>query len=118
MPVSIISHQDKQIILIDYKPCKNKEEMIATAREAASLFKQQPGKVLAVSDFTGTYGSEEYMNEVKKLSVEVFRAKTEKAAAIGITGIKKVLLKSFNAFSVNKLKPFDTMEDALDYLVS
>lgn len=92
--------------------------MIATIQEAAVLFRESPQKVLSLSDFTGAFGSKEFMDESKRLSVEVLRAKTAKAAVVGITGIKKVLLKSFNAFTVNKLIPFDTKEEALDYLIA
>tara|TARA_Y100001949_G_C15783468_1_gene241691 strand:+ start:57 stop:416 length:360 start_codon:yes stop_codon:yes gene_type:complete len=118
MPVSTINYKNKRIVFIDYTDCKTKEEMIATLREAAELFKASPEKVLSLSDFTDAFGSKEFMDESKRLSVEVLRAKTEKAALLGITGIKKVLLKGFNAFSTNKLVPFDTKEEALEYLVS
>lgn len=116
MPVSTIQHKDKQIVLIDYTSCESKEEMIRTLREAADLFRTFPDKVLSLSDFSGAFGSKEFMAETKRLSVDIFRSKTKKAAAIGVTGIKKVLLASFNAFSVNKLTPFDTKEEALEYL--
>jgi hypothetical protein len=32
--------------------------------------------------------------------------------------LKSLLLKSYNLFVKDKLKPFNTMEEALDYLVS
>lgn len=118
MPVSIITHKNKQIVLIDYTDCKSKEEMIATLRDAAELFKTSTEKVLSLSDFTGTFGSKEFMEESKRLSIEVLRAKIEKAALLGITGIKKMLLQRFNAFSTNKLVPFNTKEEVLEYLVS
>ena len=117
MPVTTINYRNKDIVLVDYTPCKTKEEMIDTIRLTAQVFKATPGKILTLSDFTGTFGSKEFMDESKKLSVEIFRAKTEKAAVIGITGVKKVLLKSFNAFSINKI-PFETKEEALEYLVA
>lgn len=116
MPVAVIKHQNKSIVYTDFKPCKDKHEMILTIREAADIFSQQPGKVLSLIDLRGAYGSKEFIDEGKKLSIAVFRGKTAKAAAIGITGVKKVLLQSYNAFSINKIKPFDTMDEALEYL--
>ena len=91
--------------------------MIQTVREAARVFSDQSDKVLSLIDLTGAYASKEFIDESKKLSIAVFRGKTNKAAAIGVNGVKRIILKSYNAFSTDKIKPFDSMDEALQYLI-
>ena len=57
------------------------------------------------------------MAHAKKLGKEVFAPMTKKAAAIGITGVQKILLQAYNTFSQDKLVLFDTEEEAKEWLV-
>lgn len=117
MAVKWMNHKGKQIFLMDYSCCKNAQEMIETLNEARTLIAQKPGKVLRLVDVRGASGSREFMDAAKQAGKEVFNAKTEKAAIVGIYGIKKVLLMGYNNISTNKLLPFSSQEEALDYLV-
>ncbi len=118
MPTNFISHQGHQIIFIDYSSCKTKDELISTLKDAEIFVKKVPGKALTLSDFTGTHGSSEFMSEAKRAGRETFDSKVEKAATIGITGIKKVLLSGYNLVVKNKISAFETKDKALEYLVS
>jgi hypothetical protein len=70
----------------------------------------------SLSNFEGTFGSDEFMARTRELS-PLFQSKTKKEAVLGIKGLKKILLHAYNAFSKSKLLQFNTKEEALDYLV-
>ena len=72
-----------------------------------------PGRFLSFCDS----GSTEFMQRAKQLGKEIFDSRTSKSAVLGVTGIKKILLNGYNMIVKNKLEPFDTKEEALEYLV-
>ena len=117
MPASFIEHKGKKILLIDYRGLKKKDEMIATLHEAIGLYAESTEPLRTLIDMTDAAGNSEWMNESKKYGKQV-GDKTLKSAIIGITGIKKVLLMGYNSVVKGRLKPFDTKEQALAYLVS
>ena len=116
--ISYIPYKGKQILYVDYSHCNDKWEMIALVEASAPHYSKAPGKILTLSDFNNVTGSPEYMNRVKALGKELFDAKTEKGAVLGITGLKKVLLQGYNLISKQKIVAFDTKEEALEYLTS
>ncbi len=116
MPVSVIEHQGVKILFVDYSGMKKKEEMISTLHEVVEFFENYPDKIRTLIDLTDAAGNSEWMNESKKYGKQV-GDKTIKSAIIGITGMKKVLLMGYNAVVNGRLKPFDTKEQALAYLV-
>ena len=114
--ISFISHNGKSILYVDYSQCKDKWEMIALVEATVPHYKNAPGKILSLSDYNNVTGSPEYMNVVKQLGKELFDAKTERGAVLGITGLKKVLLQGYNLVSKQKIMAFDTKDQALKYL--
>jgi len=117
MPYSFITHKGKKILFVDYKPCKSIDEMVKLLDDIRQLYEKSSESFLALNDFTGTFGSNEFMSHAKKHK-ELFDRKTIKTAVLGITGIKKILLNGYNVFVKNKQMPFESKEQALEYLVS
>ncbi|MFN8255772.1 MAG: hypothetical protein U0W24_08805 [Bacteroidales bacterium] len=117
MSLSYINYKGKTILFVDYKGCKTASEMIGILEKVKELYEKSSTPFLALNDFTGTFGSSEFLNAASKHK-ELFDAKTIKTAVLGITGLKKVLLNGYNAFVKKKQVPFDTKEEALEYLVS
>lgn len=117
MPYSFINHKGKRVLFVDYTHCKTANDMIKQLEEIKDLYQKSNFQFLALNDFTGTYGSSEFMNKAKEHK-ELFDSKTLKTAVLGITGLKKVLLNGYNMFVQKKQVPFNTKEEALDYLVS
>jgi len=117
MPASFIEYKGKKVLLIDYRGLKKKEEMIKTLHESIALYEKSPEKLRTLIDVTDAAGNSEWMNESKKYGKQV-GDKTLRSAIIGVTGIKKVLLMGYNSVVKGRLKPFDTKEQALDYLTS
>ncbi|MEP1035091.1 hypothetical protein [Ekhidna sp.] len=116
MSVELITHNGKKIVYGDFKECNKKEKMIEKLYVVEQLMQRQPGTVLYLADLSNTHGSTEFMKAVKEVAKRTFDHKVEKAALIGIIGIKKVLLNGFNAVSKNKFVPFDNEELALKFL--
>ncbi len=117
MPYSFINHKGRRILFVDYTKCSTTNEMIKLLQEVVELYNSSSIKYLALNDFTGTFGSREFLN-VAKEHQKLFDEKTIKTAVLGITGLKKVLLNGYNYFVQKKQVPFDSKEEALDYLVS
>ncbi|PIB36648.1 hypothetical protein BFP72_15185 [Reichenbachiella sp. 5M10] len=120
MSISQITHQGKRIIFVDYSQCKNKKEMIDVVSQVADYLLALPDPhLLLLFDYTNAHGSTEFMNAAKAAREKILQSKTTKSAALGITGIKKILLNGYNAVSGEaKMKPFDNKEAALAYLLS
>lgn len=118
MPVKLINHKGREILLIDYSECRNTDEMLVILNDAASLVRTLPGKGLHLIDTSNVSGSRKYMEAAKKAGKELFNDKAEKVAIVGVTGVKKVLLMGYNKITPNKLIPFSTRQEALDYLVN
>jgi hypothetical protein len=116
MSLSYITYKGKRILFVDYTQCKNTAEMINVLEIVKNEYEKSSNPFLAINDFTGTYGSNEFLNAASKHK-ELFDSKTIKTAVLGITGIKKILLNGYNAFVKKKQVPFDTKEEALEYLV-
>lgn len=111
-----IEYKGKKILYTVYSN-QSKENMIEILKEQAEIVKSQPDKVLILDDFRDSYGSDEFLNLAKELGNTILNQKALKNAALGITGVKKILLKTYNLFTSNKVEPFDSKEEALEYLV-
>ncbi len=116
MSLSYITHKGKRILFIDYTQCKSTPEMLKILDDVRKEYEKPGEPFLAINDFTGTYGSSEFLNAAQKHK-ELFDSKTIKTAVLGITGIKKILLNGYNAFVKKKQMPFDSKAEALEYLV-
>ena len=120
MPINQMTYRGKKIITISYEDFQSKELMIDSARRLGDYILSQPEKHIRVFiDLTEALGSREFMAASKASRMRVYKEKTTTSAAIGVTGMKKVLLKGYNAISQTRgVVPFDTKEQALEYLVN
>jgi len=117
MSLSYLTHKGKRILFIDYTHCKTTAEMLKVLDDVRKEYEKSNTQFLAINDFTGTFGSNEFLNAASKHK-ELFDSKTLKTAVLGITGIKKILLNGYNAFVKKKQVPFNTKEEALEYLIN
>lgn len=53
-----------------------------------------------------------------KYGQEIVHPKLGKGAILGVSGLKRVLLDGYNQFIGGDLEPFESEEEAKDYLVS
>jgi len=101
---------------IDYTKCKTIDESFAVLEEVKKEYERTSGIMLTLNNFTGAYGNTDFLQRASKYAKEIFNLRNAKNACIGVTGIKKVLLQAYNSLMKDKLVPFETLEEALDYL--
>lgn len=117
MSISYENYKGKRIMVIDYTQCKTPQDTIDVLTKVKIEYQHTTGDVLSMNIFTGVIPSNEYIDLAKKWGKEYFDARSVKTACIGITGVKKILLSAYNMTVKNKLVPFDTKEQAFEYLV-
>ena len=110
-----MSHKGKKIFYADYSHM-NLEELKAEVASVEPVLCSMPmDSVLSLADVRGTYGTRDVMDVIKELTSKT-NTHVHRRAVIGIVGVQKVLLKALNRFSNQETIPFDTVDDALDWL--
>jgi hypothetical protein len=116
MSVSYITHNNKKVLFIEYKECKTVEDTLHVLDEIKEEFFKTSGVWLTLHDMSVGYGSNEFMKRANQYAKNYYNSRPAKNAAIGATGLKKILLQGYNLIVKDKIVPFDTMEEALEYL--
>ena len=118
--VEKIIHKGKEILYINYNGTSTDEEMLEIMKKAISIIIEDNKPYLQLIDMTNAFATAGYMKEAKKLAQETPNLAI-KRAIVGINSpARVVLLKAYNMVigSENGVKPFKTLEEAKDYLVS
>lgn len=118
MPISYITHKGKEIIFCDFKDMKNKSEIFAQLEVMSVEFKKSKGDLLVLTDVRGAHNDPEVVEKTKAYGKTVFSKYAKKRAIIGMDGLRGLILRGYNALTGNDLKPFSSIEEAKDYLVS
>jgi hypothetical protein len=114
--INYLVHNQKEVLYIDFSSCETKDETIKLLKTSAEYYQKSPHALLTLTNADKAKGSKEFMDLAKVLNKEVFDEKTEKGAIIGVHGLKRVLLQGYNLIAKQKLIPFESKEEALDYL--
>jgi hypothetical protein len=115
MPVSWIEHRGRHILYVDYRNLGT-TECVDTLHEHVAAMDATPAAVLTLVDARGAVFGSEFMDAAKAAGPRN-TPRTLKRAIVGAEGFKKVLLMFFNqAAAPVPMRPFVTMEEALDYL--
>ena len=117
MKVQWITHKGKKVLFSDYSNVKSQAEMLSILNQYLEEVRASSGKILIFADVSDAATGPDFMKQAKEQGKSLIE-RTDKSAIIGITGLKGMLLKGYNLFSGDKMKPFSTKEEALDYLVS
>jgi len=84
-----------------------------------TLVEKQTEKVLILTNAIETIPNTKTIGALREVAIYVNKKKLAgKESVVGITGIKKSLLNSINLLASSKNVPFDTLEEAKNYLVS
>ena len=116
MGVEWIQYKGKTIIYINYVGLQPAEmgELVKKATQAIVASKSD--KILSLSNVTGCLFNKEILDIIKEQGA-ISLPLTEKAAVVGVTGIKNVFLTAVNAVMPKSRKPFDTEELAKEWLI-
>ncbi len=114
--VRFITHQGKQILLVDLTDC-NKEEVIELLTQVQRIVTTQPrNSVLTLCDLTGTQFSRAAVTRMKEVAV-FDRPYVKRAAMVGAESLPKVFYDALQTFSRREFLRFKTREEAMDCLV-
>jgi len=115
MGIEWIQHKGKKIAYIKYLGLKP-EAMLDLVREATkAIIAAKSDEILSLTDISDCFVTPEFM-ELSKQQSAISLPHTKKAAIVGVSGVKKVLLRTLNAFAAKPRVPFDTVEEAKDWL--
>jgi len=118
MPATWINYKGKKILYVDYRGLKTmdkKYELLETAKQAGQIIRESKVKVLLLSDFRNSTLSPEFMELMK---ANFPSENVGKNAVLGIEGIKKLLLDSFERATGNIPKSFEDETEAKEFLIS
>ena len=105
-----------EIFVIDYTGCKE-AQMIQLITKFKELIQTHSKPVLILSIFNDdTYITPAFMRHAEKETGEVIRL-IEKAAFVGLSTTKKIILQGYNVLFGRSFQTFDTQEEAIRYLV-
>lgn len=109
----------KKYLYVCYRDCHSEEEMLATYEEQATQMRSRPTKTRVLSNFEGASVGSAYMKRVNEGGKERGAALLEKAAFVGITGLKAILLDGYCRLTGlgDRIRTFDDEESALRWLV-
>ena len=114
--VRFITHQSKQILLVDLTDC-NAEEVIELLTQVQRIVTAQPSNsVLTLSDLTGAQFSRAAITRMKEVAV-FDRPYVKRAALVGAESLPKVFYEALKTFSRREFHRFKTREEAMDWLV-
>jgi hypothetical protein len=114
--VRFITHQGKQILLIDSTKT-TAQERVKILDEARRIVTAQPRKsVLTLTDLTGAQVTRESVTRAKEVAV-FDRPFVKRAAIVGVDSLPIVFYEALKTFSQREFPRFKTREEALDWLV-
>ncbi len=111
-----IDFKNKKILYINYSKLSKDEMIDLITKSVRMIVDTKSNENLVLTDIRDAFVNEEFLNVAKeqgKISLPL----SKKSAIVGITGIKKILLRTLNSFSPNPRMPFDTLEEAKKWLV-
>ena len=114
--IQFISHQKKQILLVDFSNC-SAVEVERIARAAPDTVTAQPrGSVLLLADFTGASVDHEALRAMAESAV-FDKPYIKKSAWVGAENLPPVFERKLKAISRRQFTTFKTRLDALSWLV-
>jgi hypothetical protein len=114
--VRFITHQGKQILLVDLSNCRPSavQEIVQAVPEIVTT--RPRGSVLILSDFTGASFDQENVRAMQETAV-FDKPYVKKTAWVGASDFPEAFAKSLTKFSRREFPAFETREEALAWLV-
>jgi hypothetical protein len=112
---SIIDYKGNEVLYLDYRGM-NEKQMIQIVDEATERTIQDNKPRLLLANITGTFVLPDFLKKAKEDGKRT-KHLTLKSAIVGVEGAKKVLLKVYNYFIGNEMKPFNDEVEAKEWLV-
>ena len=113
-----IEHKEKPILYIDYSHFLDTDETIKAILEVNDFIKKLGEyELLMLVDVRNSYANEKIIVKALKNNALIVKPYVKKVAVVGVTTTQEVILTVVNMFSSLGIKPFDTVDDAKDWLI-
>ena len=116
MKVNWIYHRNKKILYADYRGMDT-DSMITQLKHEADIIMKESGNILYLGNFENTVIAPQFMKVANELG-KTTEKKMEKSTIVGVTGLKAVLLNSYNMFTGGKIRACKDENSAKEYLVN
>ena len=115
--IQFISHQQKQVLLVDCSQC-SAAQVETIVRSVPEYLTVQPlASVLVLVDFTGASIDGEAIRTMKESAV-CDKPYVKRSAWIGAENFPEAFYKDLKSYSGRELPKFTTRQDALNWLVA
>ena len=118
MPVSYITHKNKEILYVDLTESKSEKRSLELLEDTKEAYLSATGKLLVLVNSEGAYINTVISEKMKTYGKLYFQDKAERRAYVGVKGLKKIILKAYTKIVTGNIRLFDNLEEAKDYLVS
>ncbi len=116
--VRFITHKGKQVLVIDYRDLTAEADIMAVVDERRRVVTAQPkGSVLTVALLGTAHFGKEALTKVKEANVWD-KPFVRRAALVGGSPNQEEAIRAVDMFAHRHWGRFDTLEQALDWLVS
>lgn len=115
MPVSSINHKGREILHVDLRDLKHKKDVLDSFDEMKEHYLKS-NEIYLLFDMTKAYWDPDIMSKLKDYGKKYFNGRSKKRAVLGVTGLRKILMKGYTAATGTEVKLFDDLEKAKDYL--
>jgi broad specificity phosphatase PhoE len=119
MRLQRITYKGKEIVLADYDgldPDDFLKEVEENHEEWKRMVERGETHILVLSDVTGAIANERVVKAFQEMS-KTMRANTKASAVVGITGLRRFLLRAINKVAPFQTEPFDNRTEAMEWLV-
>ena len=112
-----ITYKEKEILIQDYTGLQGDDIARIMPAMTDQIIKSGKNDILNIVDIRDSFGNKAAVNAFIKYS-KIIRHLLKKTAALGVTGVKKVLLNTINKVSSVGVKTFSSDQEAKEWLIS
>ncbi len=115
--VYTLEKQGQIIYVSDWTQLKIREEAINRMNEtAAYILSLGKSNILEIVDVTGSFAGSDLMYHVRKIA-DSTKHVSKKKAVVGLSGPRKLLLTTINHFLSTENYAFNTIDEAVEWLL-
>lgn len=116
MSVSYIKHKGRDILYVDLTESKSEKRSLELLEETKDAYLAATNKIRVLVNTEGAYVNSVISSKMKEYGKKYFNDRAEKRAFVGITGLKKLILKAYVGIVGGNIELFNDVEAAKDYL--
>jgi hypothetical protein len=116
--VRFIEHKGKRILFHDFSGFTDPAEAVAIIAQSRPIVAAQPPRsLLTLTTVRGSRFNKDVINALRELGIHNGPF-VRHAAITGLSGLQNVVFRTTSLLSGRTLKPFSSMEEAKEWLVS